>query len=531
MPEFDLNTLGLLSQIASDYVGLTLPERLLGTGTNPHEVTLEHFAHKQSFPIAQRELLVDCLSKDYDFIPLAERDESKVWQNIQSLLSPATFTVTTGQQIHIFLGPMYVPHKVFSMLKTVRNLNGIYHDKNIIPIFWMATEDHDLAEINHVTLWNKTFTWNAPEGGMVGDLACKSLTTLVDEMIDSFRLDESKLELLEVFKTHYAQSLTLAEATRKILHHFFEPYGVVVLDANKAQLKQSFAAVMTKELQDGFVYEAIQSQNNYLKEEGYVRQISPKDTALFFVDENGNRQRLDRVSATDFVLYPSGVQWVKTDLLKVLKSNPEKFSPNVAMRPLFQEMILPNLAYVGGAGEIAYWLQLPIVFEKAQIHFPSLLLRDTQIYIKQKTWSQWEALGLNHELLLLSEKLFEEQINALYIGGEKRLFFEQEFEKIMQSVADYTFELDASQVKHFKQTVKQWRNQLKNHFDGLQDKAKEKEMQNIQKLTKLRDQVYLNGVFQERKMPFLAYILDGNKLCHMELSLNRSSGYLCVKLV
>lgn len=531
MPEFDLNTLGLLSQIVSDYVGLSLPERLLGSGTNPQEVTLEHFAHKQSFPFEQRELLVDCLSKDYDFIPPDEREDSKVWQNIQSLLSPATFTVTTGQQIHIFLGPMYVPHKVFSMLKTVHNLNGKYHDKNIIPVFWMATEDHDLAEINHVTLWNKTFTWNAPEGGMVGELACESLASLVDEMIDSFRLDDAKLELLEVFKTHYTHSLTLAEATRKILHHFFGAYGVVVLDANKAQFKQSFAPVMTKELQDGFVYEAIQSQNNLLKEEGYERQITPKDTSLFFVDEEGNRQRIDRVSATDFVLYPSGTRWLKADLLEFLKSNPEKFSPNVAMRPLFQETILPNLAYVGGAGEIAYWLQLPRVFENANITFPALLLRDTQVFIKQKTWNQWEGLGLDYELLLATENLFQEKINSLFIGGEKRLMHEQEFEKVLQVVTDYTFELDPSQVKPLKQITKQWRNQLKIHFDSLQEKAKEKEAHNIQKLTKLREQVYLNGTFQERKMPFLAYILDGNKLSHMEFSLNRSSCYLCIKLV
>ena len=531
MPEFDLNTLGLLSQIVSDYVGLTFPEHLLGPGNKPHEVTFEHFADKQSFPIAQRELLVDCLSKDYDFIPLDEREENKVWKNIQALLSPDSFTVTTGQQIHIFLGPMYVPHKVFSMLKTVHNLNGKYHDKNIIPVFWMATEDHDLAEINHVTLWNKTFTWNAPEGGMVGELACESLASLVDEIIDGFRLDDAKLELLEVFKTHYTHSLTLAEATRKILHHFFGAYGVVVLDANNAQFKQSFAAVMTKELQDGFVYEAIQTQNNLLKEEGYVRQISPKDTSLFFIDEERNRQRIDRVSATEFVLYPSGKKWLKADLLEVLKSNPERFSPNVAMRPLFQETILPNLAYVGGAGELAYWLQLPLVFEKASISFPALLLRDTQVFIKQKIWNQWEGLGLEYELLLATENLFQEKINSLFIGGEKRLMHEQEFEKVLQGVTDYTFELDPSQVKPFKQITKQWRNQLKIHFDSLQEKAKEKEAQNIQKLIKLREQVYLNGSFQERKMPFLAYLLDGNKLSHMEFSLSSSSRYLCIKLV
>lgn len=475
----------------------------------------QHIEHREDFSQHQRNVLVDVLEQQYCFLSNDDKQKSLVWHNIQLLKNSSTYTLTTGQQIHIFLGPMYVPHKILSAVANCKKLKEQHPNMDFVPIFWMATEDHDFEEIRSVKLWNKNFVWDEASGGAIGNLSCQHIIPIIEEIKTSFNLGEFERSCLNVFEQFYSESATLAEATTKIVNYFFGQYGVIALDANNKRLKEFFKPFIVKEIKESFAYQAVKTFSEKIKLHGFDTQIGARDTSLFLFDNN-KRERIDRIENDKFKLVPSGKIYSQNDLLELAETNPQLFSPNVALRPLYEEVILPNIAYFGGAGELAYWFQLVDVFAKADIPFPILMLRKMAVYFNSKSMSAWNELGFTEEDLLQSVQKFTSILNEKITGQSQYAELEADLDVLIQRSCDVSFAIDPQSVKSLKALAKMWKKDLKSHFDSLSQKIIERNNQKISKAWKLKNMIFPENDLQERNLSFLEFLFKFGKQ-HVDL--------------
>lgn len=358
-----------------------------------HLPKLESFReaiHEKKFTAEKRKILCRSLANQYEGISLFKEEQHQ----LARLASENTFTVTTGHQLNLFTGPLYFIYKIVSTINLAAKLQEKYPDYHFVPLYWMASEDHDFEEINYFKLDGKKYTWQSDQTGAVGD----------------FKLDPTFREFLqsvsfapEVFKTAYSNSKTLKEAVRKYVHELFGKRGLLIIDGHDVDLKAEFKEVMLEDMLHHSPHKAATLKTESLESLGYGGQIFPREINFFYLQE-GLRERIEQKNGTYYVLNTE-LSFSEDELKQEIENHPERFSPNVVLRPLYQEMILPNLAYLGGPAEVVYWLQLRGVFELFETPFPILLPRnfalilseEIQRKIKQLEWSREDLFAdLDH---------------------------------------------------------------------------------------------------------------------------------------
>jgi len=357
-----------------------------------------------------RTLLVSALKAQYENVEVSKTTT----QNIESLKLDNTFTVTTGHQLNLFTGPLYFLYKIISAINLCKQLKSAYPSYNFVPVYWMATEDHDFDEINYFNFGDKKIQWTRPSSGAVGALDLKGL----DEVFEVFsnQLDHSKHaeDLRELFKKAYLKHQNLADAMRFLVNEMFKDYGLVILDGNDKNLKRLFIPYMENELMEQTSFKLVSETNQQLNSltSNYKIQVNPRAINLFYLIDNLR----ERIVETDgiYSVYGTKISWSKSELLQELHEFPERFSPNVILRPLYEEVVLPNLCYIGGGGELAYWLQLKSNFEAQQIPFPILLLRNSAILISGKQHKKLEKLELHIADLFLKQDDLIEKVTRKY---------------------------------------------------------------------------------------------------------------------
>lgn len=356
----DLDQTGQFSRFFLDYINGKEALRPFYSHLPKLEAFKSAIEAKQ-FPQANREILQNALQNQYKGLELSEAAST----NLASLLSSNTFTVTTGHQLNIFTGPLYFIYKIVSTINLAKNLKAAYPESHFVPVYWMATEDHDFDEINYFKLDGKKYQWNSHQTGAVGDF----------ELDETFKAYLKEIQFApEVFKSAYLSSKTLGEAVRKYVNQLFGEHGLIVVDGHDSALKAILKPVIKADLIEHTPFQKAQEVTQRLEELGYKSQIFPREINFFYLDK-GIRERIER-SGDQFQVLNSDLRFTQDQLLNLAESNPERFSPNVVLRPLYQEMILPNLAYVGGPAEVVYWLQLKEVFDLFHVPFPILLPRN-----------------------------------------------------------------------------------------------------------------------------------------------------------
>ncbi|MCB0446601.1 MAG: bacillithiol biosynthesis cysteine-adding enzyme BshC [Gelidibacter sp.] len=347
-----------------------------------------------------RKVLFTALKNQYQGVSISDLTS----KHIVSLKQDNTFTVTTGHQLNIFTGPLYFFYKIMSTINLCKELKAAYPQQNFVPIYWMATEDHDFEEINYFNFKGKKVQWNRNASGAVGELNLEGLDHVFE--VFSSQLDKSKNaeELKQLFKSAYLEHDNLADATRFLVNDLFSGYGLVILDGNDKTLKQCFIPYIENELIEQESFKKVSATNRQINEsssQDYKIQVTPREINLFYIHD-GLRERL--VFENDvFKVLNTDITWNKNELLKEVSGFPERFSPNVIMRPLYQEVILPNLCYIGGGGELAYWLQLKSNFEAQKVVFPMLLLRNSVLLITTKQKEKLQKLNVSLKDLFLSQ--------------------------------------------------------------------------------------------------------------------------------
>lgn len=470
--------------------------------------TLENFKaqieEKQlSYEHSNREVLIRQLMVQYEGLSIS----SMTLTNIDLLKHRTTFTVTTGHQLNLFTGPLYFFYKIISTIKLCNELKEKYHGYNFVPIYWMATEDHDFEEINYFNFKGKKVQWNRAASGAVGELDLEGLEQVFE--VFSTQLDESKTaeELLQLFKKAYLEHRNLTDATKYLVNALFSIYGLVILDGNDAELKRLFIPYIEDELLNQISFKKVSETNQKLNDTNYKIQVQPRDINLFYIKE-GVRERI-LVTDGAFGVLETEIRWTKDELLKEVNEHPERFSPNVIMRPLYQEVILPNLCYIGGGGELAYWLQLKSNFETQQVTFPMLLLRNSVLIITERQKEKLQKMNVAVKDLFLNQNDLMTKVTKDI--SEIDIDFTPQKEHLKKQFEDL-YTLAEQTDKSFKGAVGAQETKQIKGLENLEHrllKAQKRKLEAIlERVRLLQDELFPRQSLQERNINFSEFYLE-----------------------
>lgn len=462
--------------------------------------TLENFATQieekaKNYSLENRFILAEAAKNQNANFPISELTQA----NIELLKSEKTFTITTGHQLNLFTGPAYFIYKIASTINLCKQLKAKYSEYNFVPVYWMATEDHDFEEINHFNLKDKKITWKKDSFGPVGRLSTEGLDKIYKAFSDTIGVGSTAEYLKELFQKSYLEHSNLADATRFLANELFSTEGLVIIDGDDKNLKTLFEPYIKDELLHQNSFKEVSKAIEQLKD--YTVQVNPREINLFYIEDN-LRERIVFENNT-YKVNNTKIAFSETEILDVLQNSPEKFSPNVILRPLYQEVILPNLAYIGGAGEIAYWLELKSNFNTQDVTFPVLIVRNSFVAATEKQLEKIDKLQITWtELFLPQEELIHQKTkefsNFKIDFSEQKETLRKQFSELLK-IAEQTDKSFLGAVK--AQEAKQIKG-LENLEKRLLNAEKRVHTDKLERISDIQNQLFMNGGLQERKSNF-----------------------------
>jgi bacillithiol biosynthesis cysteine-adding enzyme BshC len=456
---------------------------------------------RRDFGYERRELLVKTLEEQYKFVETT----SKVLSQISSLKDSSTFTVTTGHQLNIFTGPIYFIYKIIHTIKLSEELNQKYPENYFVPIFWMASEDHDFDEINHIYLFNKKIEWNQSQGGAVGEYKMQEWEHVLDE-VKSFFSNYPDSDIFSLLDKYNGENLS--QASFSFVNEIFKDFGLVILDANHKELKTSFSSLILKELESSFSQNCVEKSNKKFESLGFSPQIHAREINLFYLVDS-DRLRIIK-EGENYIIDSVGTFSIE-EMKEMVEKDASKFSPNVVLRPVYQETILPNLAYIGGGAEIAYWTQLKGVFDEVKVLFPLIQVRNSVQIFDSNAQKKLKKLTIS------IEDIFMELENLKKIFVAENITEEIDFSVLENSMISLSDKIE-SQIVSFDKNLSKFAEaekvKLKNQIENIKQKLvkQQKNLFDVQlkQIEDLKNKLFPNAALQERRDNFLNFAPDGD---------------------
>ena len=451
-----------------------------------------------------RQLLQQVIKDQYEGLAISD----KTSKHIKALSTPDSYTVITAHQPSLLTGPLYYVFKILSAINLAARLNKDFPNKHIIPVFVIGGEDHDFDEINHLHLYGKRLAWEREAIGSVGNLDTDGLNEILSEVGQVLGERSQALDLVAALKKDVTASTTYGDFSFKLTHRLFDELGLVILRMHDTRLKTAFIPQMEKELTEQASHKLVKATQDEIKSKfDYNFQAHAREINLFHNDSKTGRNRIvfeeDRYSVLNTEL-----SFSKKEILALLKSHPERFSPNVIMRPLFQDSILPNLAYIGGGGELAYWTERKSQFEHFGIPYPMLIRRQSGMILTASMDKQRSKLNLSIDELFKNENdLTKLLLSSASVPEYSLAEYKTELEQLYKKVEEHVATIDPSLVK----TTGAEANKGSKSLDYLESKLKkvikQREEVNLNRMTKLKTSLFPKGL-QERHDNIFQYISD-----------------------
>ncbi|WP_416438110.1 bacillithiol biosynthesis cysteine-adding enzyme BshC [Phnomibacter sp. MR] len=372
-----------------------------------------------------RQLLVDTLRQQYKAFTLTKKQKA----NLENLLADNCFTITTAHQPNLFTGPLYFLYKIIHAIKLADSLQSDFPDQLFVPVFYMGSEDADLDELGHFYIDGEKRTWPTTQTGAVGRMKTKDIDPLIHQLAGQFLHLPHGQYMVNLLKDAYSKP-TIQEATLHLVNSLFADYGLLVVVPDNAAFKRQFVSVIQQELKGGFSQPAVEATCSLL-EQHYKLQVKGRPINMFYLDASGARERIEKVG-DDFIVESLGLRWTEAEIITLTESHPECFSPNVILRGVLQETLLPNILFIGGGGELAYWLELKEVFAKAGVPYPVLLLRNSLLLLNEKQQGLQQKLALSDAEMFLPLQSLQDllaaregQLNNFDLAAEEQKLQEQ----------------------------------------------------------------------------------------------------------
>jgi len=483
---------GYFSSLVSDYLDANQKLAPFYTHAPNVEGVKAAMAARDSFN-TPRVALIDALNKQYEGVNTLEA----VTTNIQSLKDNKTYTVTTAHQPNIFTGPLYFIYKIAHTIALSRSLEKQIPGAHFVPVYYMGSEDADIEELGFVTIGGEKLVWQTGQTGAVGRMKVDAeLLVLIKQVEGQIGVSVHGAAWVSILKNTFTIGKTIAQATFEILDHLFGQYGLVVILPDSDKLKILFTSVIEKELTTGFSNKAVQQTIQNLGTH-YKVQASGREINLFYLQDN-KRERIVQTS-NGFEVAALGLQFTTEQILEDVKNNPSCYSPNVILRGVFQETILPNIAFIGGGGELAYWLELKQVFTEAAVPYPVLLLRNSFLLVPAKHAQQLQKLQINTIALfkglqvIIDNFVKDNTTNHLQIDTQMAAIDAQ-----YTLIKDQAGRIHASLVQHIEALAHQQAQKLVQVQKKMLRSEKRKFEVQQQQITKIVAQLFPGGSLQER---------------------------------
>lgn len=453
---------------------------------------------KKAFP-QQRDVLVAALREQYKGLNITE----KVSRNIDSLLESQTFTITTAHQPNIFTGYLYFAYKILQTIKLSEQLKSQYAQYNFVPVYYMGSEDADLDELGHIYIDGKTINWPTRQQGAVGRMQPEGFEDLIAQVKQALGYGPYTDELIALLEKAYLGHKNIQEATLYLVNELFGRYGLVVLVPDSPVLKKLFIPVMRDELLHGHSFGIVNETIAQISAHHKV-QANPREINLFYLTET-SRERIVRVGDVWKVLHLP-VEFTETSLLKELEEHPERFSPNVILRGMLQETILPNIAFIGGGGEIAYWLELQPLFDHYRVPYPILILRNSFLLTDGNAQQRLQKLGLTvtdlfEDIEDLVNRFVQKHTNAALVLKDEYAAIERLFDDLEFKARSIDVTLEASVGAERTRAVKSI-GKLEHKFLKAE---KKKFAWQTEQIRTLKNRLFPANSLQERKENFMPW--------------------------
>lgn len=442
----------------------------------------------KSVESVDRSLLVQVIREQYASLELYP--ETK--QALNRLEQDNSYTITTGHQLVFLGGPLYTTYKVIHTIKLAQYLQSLHPDYHFVPVFWIHTEDHDYEEINHYfRAFDQKMTYPGKFEGKVGQhIIGSEITGLLPEHFPPY------------LKNAYQPDKSWAEAYREYMHALFGPYGILMLDADDHRLKATFQEIFNQEITSQVSYHQVSDTTQALEEAGYTAQITPREINLFYAEGQLRNRIISRNG--HYEVLDSNISFTQEAILSTIEQWPGYFSPNVSLRPLYQEVILPNLAYIGGWGELSYWLQLKGLFEHYKVNFPLLLPRMSATLFRPLEAQAWNELGFDISDISLSQDQLNKRLVSRFWQPDTLDQLQQNIIAGFEELENYIHTISPTLPRSVKgQEIK-----TRNFFHNLEKKI-HRVIKNSHgeffQLAELKQQIQPDGMKQERILSLAAF--------------------------
>lgn len=446
-----------------------------------------------------RETLVYELSEQLSKIHLSDKQKL----NLEKLSLKNTVTITTGHQLNLMSGPLFFIYKILHVIKLCDFMNKNQKEIYFVPMFWMATEDHDFEEINHFYFNNKKIEWKDQFKDYVGEIPATSLEDVLHPFHEKLKYFPKGRQLREIIENSYFTSENLAEATQKFVHRLFKDYGLLFIDGNSRNLKKLFVPFIKDDIKYQKSFHEISKTINLLKD-NYKIQVNPRNINFFYRD-NQERKRIEPVG-NKYKIVDTKKTFSSDEIVKELDLFPEKFSPNALLRPVYQEVILPNVAYIGGNAEIAYWLELKKYFDEQNLIYPILIPRNSVLLlnsIQEKKMQKLDWKGIN--IFESKKKIIDSLVNQLSTNKFDFKKYENQLKNIFNDLIHESINTDSTWRDMILAQQKMQLNGLNKINKRFHKAERLKYNEYISNFEKLYMEIFPYNQWQERIVNFSEY--------------------------
>jgi len=401
---------------------------------------------------------------------------------------------------------LYFLYKIISTINLSNELKAKYPSQNFVPIYWMATEDHDFEEISSIYLFGKEIKWQKETSSKpVGHIDNNGIEDLIEQLIPILGERDKAKKWIKLLQKSFLSNNNFSIGTQKLVHELFKNQGLVIIDADNKALKMLLKPVIFNDIFEQKSFEVIQETNKTLSQ-NYKLQINGREVNFFYLHPEFGR-RLIKPEGNHYKLNDTDVVFTADELRAEVEYYPERFSPNVVLRPVYQELILPNLAYIGGPAEVAYWLQLQQVFEAHQVPFPVVMQRNSYLLLGKSTKDKIEKMGLTIGNMFLNDSDLTDKYLQIHSATN---FMENanQIDVLLQQMFDEVKNIDAQSGKELLQFKLESKKVLMTNFKTYKKAREQKLEDNIVKMLKLKERIFPNGTFQERIENIMMYDIN-----------------------
>jgi len=449
-----------------------------------------------------RTTLVEVLQEQYAQLSR----EPLVDQHIAALADDKTFTIITAHQPSLFTGPLYYIYKIVSVIHLCRKLKAQYTDYQFVPTFVTGGEDHDFEEVNYVNLFGQKILWENDLSGSVGMMSTETLAPTLAQLKEKLGGSEKAVEIYSLIENAYTQHKVYSKATVQLVHELFKEYGLVVANMNHPKLKKIFIPQIKEEIFNQPSQALVQATAEELSKIDFKPQAFPREINFFYLREN-LRERIVFEEGIYKVLNTE-YTFTKEQLEKEIDEYPEYFSPNVVMRPIYQEAVMPNLAYIGGGGELAYWLERKEQFAHFGVFYPMLIRRNSVMWMDKGTTKKFKGFNTSikdffQDTDSVKRAFVENQTDAALEIAEEKATIAAAFDKIVVKSENID--------PNLKKAMLAEKTKLMKNLDQLEGRLIRAEKQKydvaLNQISKIKEKLYPNNGLQERYDNFLGFYL------------------------